>query len=212
MIMRDSYSNIKKHDIIILVIEMKLFKKQSKYSFLQIKELLLKSINEYNLEAELSIWFKDKPDEYMITIYDDFCAFQRCGNKMLSNTFKTLDELYKSQQMDNIILQRDWNKIIKFESYDFEIFGLWKHSKNNNITDRKKQHSLEKYIHKNKVCSDDIYRNYKAFLEILYNNGYKVTDILWFDYCKIDEQDKSLGQGGFIDKENKDYMWAETQI
>ena len=71
---------------------------------------------------------------------------------------------------------------------------------------------LETYIKNNKLCSDDIYRNYKEFLKVLYDNGGKVTDILWFDYCKINEQGKSLGSGGFIDKENEDYMWTETQM
>ena len=71
---------------------------------------------------------------------------------------------------------------------------------------------LNDFIENNKLCSDEIYRDYKEFLKILYSNGGKVTDILWFDYCKISEQNKSLGSGGFIDKENKDYMWAETQM
>lgn len=72
--------------------------------------------------------------------------------------------------------------------------------------------NLNDYIENNKLCSDDIYRDYEEFLRLLYGNGGKVTNILWFDYCKINEQDKSLGSGGFIDKENKDYMWAETQM
>lgn len=52
----------------------------AKYTFEEIKTLLLKSINEEHIEAELRLVFKDKPDEYMITIYDDMCTFQRCGN------------------------------------------------------------------------------------------------------------------------------------
>lgn len=55
----------------------------AKYTFEEIKTLLLKSINEEHIEAERSLVFlvfKDKSDEYMITIYDDMCSFQRCGN------------------------------------------------------------------------------------------------------------------------------------
>lgn len=55
----------------------------AKYTFEEIKTLLLKSINEEHIEAERSLVFlvfKDKSDEYMITIYDDMCSFQRCVN------------------------------------------------------------------------------------------------------------------------------------
>ena len=38
----------------------------TKYTFEEIKTLLLKSINEEHIEAELRLVFKDKPDEYMM--------------------------------------------------------------------------------------------------------------------------------------------------
>jgi hypothetical protein len=34
--------------------------------------------------------------------------------------------MYKAQQIDNIILERDWDKIIKFDSIDFEALGYWR--------------------------------------------------------------------------------------
>lgn len=100
----------------------------AKYTFEEIKELLLKSINEDHIEAELRLTFNDKSNEYMIIIYDDHCSFQRCG-KLEEQTvanYKTLDEMYKAQQVDNIILERDWDKIIEFDCVDFEILGYWK--------------------------------------------------------------------------------------
>lgn len=101
----------------------------AKYTFEEIKTLLLKSINEDHIEAELSLTFKNKSNEYMIIIYDDHCSFQRCGSLQEQSgeyDYKTLDELYKAQQIDNIILERDWNNIIEFECSDFELSGYWK--------------------------------------------------------------------------------------
>lgn len=101
----------------------------AKYTFEEIKTLLLKSINEDHIEAELSLTFKNKSNEYMIIIYDVHCSFQRCGSLQEQSgeyDYKTLDELYKAQQIDNIILERDWNNIIEFECADFELSGYWK--------------------------------------------------------------------------------------
>lgn len=100
----------------------------AKYTFEEIKTLLLKSINEDHIEAELRLTFNDKSNEYMIIIYDDHCSFIRCG-KIEEQTvadYKTLDKLYKAQQVDNIILERDWNNIIEFDCVDFEMSGYWK--------------------------------------------------------------------------------------
>lgn len=100
----------------------------ARYTFEKIKELLLKSINENHIEAELRLTFNDKSNEYMIIIYDDHCAFQRCGKieEQTVANYKTLDEMYKAQQVDNIILERDWDKIIEFDCVDFEMLGYWK--------------------------------------------------------------------------------------
>ena len=99
----------------------------TKYTFEEIKTLLLKSINEEHIEAELRFVFKDKSDEYMIIIYDDMCSLQRCGNieRQTVAYYKTLDELYVAEQVDNIILARDWDNIIEFDCVDFEMSGYW---------------------------------------------------------------------------------------
>ena len=96
----------------------------AKYTFENIKNLLLKSINEDNIEAELRLIFKDKNCEYMIIIYDEHCSFQRCGSLKEQSgeyNYKTLDELYKAKQVDDIILERDWDKIKEFDCMDFEM-------------------------------------------------------------------------------------------
>ena len=63
----------------------------------------------------------------MIIIYDDHCSFQRRGYKDGSGeiNFKTLDELYNAELIDNIILSRDWNKITELSCYEFDYLGYW---------------------------------------------------------------------------------------
>ena len=75
------------------------------------------------------------------------------------------------------------------------------------ITEKVKQ-----YIDKNKLCSEYIFSNWNDFLELLYSQGGCVESILWFEYVLVSEQKNSLGSGGYIDKTNSDYMYAETQI
>ena len=99
-----------------------------KYTFEEIKALLLKCIDEHKWEAELTLSFADKPDEYMIIIYEDHCSFQRCGNaERQSGEYNcaTLDKLYRAEQVDGIVLEKDWNKIMDFSCCDFDILGLW---------------------------------------------------------------------------------------
>ena len=71
---------------------------------------------------------------------------------------------------------------------------------------------LEKYIEQNKVCSDLIFRDWNEFLDLLFDNGGTVNEILWFEYVLKEKQQDSLGSGGYIDKANPEYMWAETMI
>ena len=99
-----------------------------KLTFDEVKKLLLLSINEFDCEAELSLTFADRPDDYMIIIYEDHCSFQRCGRTEECSgeySYATLDELYRAQLIDNIILERDWNKIKDIDCMDFDMLGLW---------------------------------------------------------------------------------------
>ena len=93
--------------------------------FQTIKDLLQKSI-ENGWEAELMLYMNHM--EYMIIIYNDHCFFQRCGYKNGSGeyNFSSLDELYVAEQVDGIILKRDWGKIEYFDCADFEIQGFWR--------------------------------------------------------------------------------------
>ncbi|MBE5933872.1 MAG: hypothetical protein E7263_10695 [Lachnospiraceae bacterium] len=72
--------------------------------------------------------------------------------------------------------------------------------------------TLSEYIEQNKLCNEFIFEDYNKFLEILFASNGVVSMIVWFDYCKIANQSEFLGAGGYIDKRDNDYMWAETQI
>lgn len=87
------------------------------YTFDQIKNFLLKSIDA-GYEAELTLTINGS--DYMIIIYENHCSFQKCGIGSKEYNFSTLDELYETVQIDNILLKRDWNKIEKFECYGLD--------------------------------------------------------------------------------------------
>lgn len=92
-----------------------------KCTFDEIKDMLHESIKKH-IEAELSLFIGGK--KYMIIIFDDRCSFQRCGAYDGSGEYyyKTLDELYNAQQVDGIILSRDWNKIEALESFELQLY------------------------------------------------------------------------------------------
>lgn len=58
----------------------------------------------------------------MIIIYDDHCSFQRCGYRDGSGEldYNDLDELYRAEQPDGIVLARDWDEIERIED-DFAL-------------------------------------------------------------------------------------------
>ncbi|MBD5494664.1 MAG: hypothetical protein HDR12_09900 [Lachnospiraceae bacterium] len=97
----------------------------AEYDFETIKTLLLKSIDN-GWEAELTLYMNSR--EYMIIIYEDHCSFQKCGYKDGSGEyyFASLDELYVAEQVDGIILKRDWEKIEHLDCVDFEMQGFWR--------------------------------------------------------------------------------------
>ena len=72
--------------------------------------------------------------------------------------------------------------------------------------------NVEQYIQKHKISSSNalIFRDWEAFLRMLYQNHGRVAMIVWYEYCKINEQ--QLGMGGYKDTENPGLMWAETQL
>lgn len=71
--------------------------------------------------------------------------------------------------------------------------------------------NIEEYIQKNKIKANAlIFRDWEEFLRILYESDRRVEMIVWYEYCRINEQ--LIGMGGYIDIDNKGFMWAETQF
>ena len=98
------------------------------YTVEEIKNLLLCSIQQYGCEAERRLSFVDKPWDYMIIIYSSHCSFQRCGTAAQQSgeqNYPTLDALFGAEQVDGILLQRDWNSISALDCMEFDLLGLW---------------------------------------------------------------------------------------
>ena len=71
---------------------------------------------------------------------------------------------------------------------------------------------VKQYIEENKVCSEILFHDWTDFLELLFTEGGHIEAILWFEHVLISEQKNSLGAGGYRDKNNPNYMYAETYI
>lgn len=71
---------------------------------------------------------------------------------------------------------------------------------------------LKDYIEVNRLCSELLFADWNEFLELLYDNGSYVEGVVWFEYVKVSEQKYSMGTGGYRDKNNPEYMYAETLI
>ena len=68
------------------------------------------------------------------------------------------------------------------------------------------------YIRKNAAYSEYLFTDWEEFLKIVYEEGEKVSGILFWDHCLKEKQCESLGRGGYTDKEDSDWMYAETDI
>ena len=63
---------------------------------------------------------------------------------------------------------------------------------------------LEQYIQTHKVTSANflVFRDWEEFLNILFSNNGHVEMIIWYEYCRINEQ--RIGMGGYIDEKSVD--------
>lgn len=92
------------------------FQNQSKeniYSIDYVKNAIREFV-EIGMEPELTICFRGNKSEYMIIGYEDHVSFQRCGYYDGSGEidYKTLEELFEAEIIDDICLKRDWNKVV----------------------------------------------------------------------------------------------------
>ena len=45
-------------------------------------------------------------------------------------------------------------------------------------------HRVQKYIEDHSFCSEYLFRDWEAFLDFIYEEGYRVSSILWWEHCK----------------------------
>ena len=68
------------------------------------------------------------------------------------------------------------------------------------------------YIEEHRLCREFLFDDWPGFLELLYEQGGCVESVLWFEHVLITEQKNSLGGGGYVDKTDAKYMYAETYL
>lgn len=71
---------------------------------------------------------------------------------------------------------------------------------------------IQNYINDHSFCSENLFKDWEAFLDLLYAEGGRVSSILWWDHCTKSQQHESVGSGGFRDPENDEFIFAETQL
>ncbi len=69
---------------------------------------------------------------------------------------------------------------------------------------------VKAYIRNHQLCPEYLFDDWAKFLELLYAEDGCVESILWFEYVRIVDRKDSLGGGGYRDKTNPEYMYAET--
>lgn len=71
---------------------------------------------------------------------------------------------------------------------------------------------VKDYIAEQSFCSDYLFKDWEAFLKLLYEEGGRINAILWWDHCKKEEHHLSVGMGGYTDLEDSEYVYAETPL
>ena len=71
---------------------------------------------------------------------------------------------------------------------------------------------LLEYIEKHSFCSEYLFKDWEAFLVILYAEGGRVSSILWWDHCRKSQRHRSVGSGGYADPDDSEYIYAETGL
>ncbi|MBQ6197276.1 MAG: hypothetical protein IJK47_07625 [Lachnospiraceae bacterium] len=71
---------------------------------------------------------------------------------------------------------------------------------------------VQAYIEDHSFCSEYLFKDWEAFLDILYEEGGRVSSILWWDHCRKNLQHASIGSGGYTDPDDQEWMYAETWL
>jgi len=71
---------------------------------------------------------------------------------------------------------------------------------------------VQTYIEDHSFCSEYLFKDWEAFLDLLYEEGGRVSSILWWDHCRKDMNHVSVGSGGYADPDDQEWMYAETWL
>ena len=71
---------------------------------------------------------------------------------------------------------------------------------------------IQKYIDDHTFCSEYLFKDWETFLDLLYAEDGRISSILWWDYCRKDMNHISCGSGGYTDPDDREWMYAETQL
>lgn len=71
---------------------------------------------------------------------------------------------------------------------------------------------VKDYIAEQSFCSEYLFKDWEGFLKLLYEEGGRISMIVWWDYCTLEEHYFSVGMGGYHDPTNSEYIYAETQF
>ena len=71
---------------------------------------------------------------------------------------------------------------------------------------------VKDYILEHSFCPEYLFKDWDCFLKLLYAEGEQINSIFWWDYCKKEEHKLSVGSGGYIDPEDSEYIYVETQL
>ena len=110
------------------------------YTIEEIKQVIT-TYTRLDIEPELTLKFRDKPDEYMIIGYTGHVSFLRCGNcdESREYDYPDLDTLFTEQLIDDICLNHDWYKVMDIccepdiEDMDFVIEGYRQAAENRKL-------------------------------------------------------------------------------
>ena len=79
------------------------------------------------------------------------------------------------------------------------------------MEDRNNLEVIKEYIKEHSFCQENIFKDWESFLNLLYSEGGCVFAILWYDHCKKEEHQMSVGSGGYLDPEDPGFIYAETR-
>ena len=66
---------------------------------------------------------------------------------------------------------------------------------------------IQKYVNDHSFCSEYLFKDWEAFLDFIYEEGGRVSSILWWEHCKKNFQH---GYGGYSDPDDGEWMYSET--